>query len=69
MVEAIKPEFIIDDVGTRKAVIINWERFGELMKYVEELEDALELKKAIEEGGEFAELKDFLARMKAEGKI
>ena len=67
--EAIKPEFIIDDVGTRKAVIINWERFGELMKYVEELEDALELKKAIEEGGEFVELKDFLARMKAEGKI
>ncbi len=61
--------YIIDDAGKKKAVIIDLEEFNTLIDYMEEIEDALDLKRAIEEGGEFVELGEFVGRMKREGKL
>lgn len=55
--------------GKKKAVIIDLEEFGNLIDYMEEIEDALDLKRAMEEGGEFVELGEFIGRMKREGKL
>lgn len=61
--------YIVDDAGRKKAVIIDLEEFTRLVEYMEEIEDALDLKRAIEEGGEFVELGEFMERMKREGKL
>ena len=62
-------QYIIDDAGRRRAVIIELEEFYKLMEYIEEMEDALELRKAVEGGGEFVDLRDFMKRMQTEGKL
>jgi len=61
--------YIVDDTGKEKAVVIDLEEFNNLIDYMEEIEDALELKRAVEEGGEFVELGEFTGRMKREGKL
>jgi Phd_YefM. len=62
-------DYIIDHTGRKKAVVLDIEEFSKIMEHVEEMEDALELKNAIEQGGEFVELRAFLERMKQEGRI
>jgi len=61
--------YIVDNTGKKKAVIIDLEELGNLIDYMEEIEDALDLKRAMEEGGEFVELGEFIGRMKREGKL
>ena len=61
--------YVIDDTGKKKAVIIDLEEFNNLIDYMDEIEDALDLKRAMEEGGEFIELREFMGRMKREGKL
>lgn len=61
--------FVVNEKGERWAVILGIDEYRRLIDYLEELEDALELKRALEEGGEFVDLEDFVARMKAEGKL
>lgn len=61
--------YIVDNTGKKKAVIIDLEELGNLIDYMEEIEDALDLKRAMEEGGEFVELREFIGRMKREGKL
>lgn len=56
-------DYVVDDAGRKKAVIIDLEEFTELMEYVEEIEDALDLKKAVDQGKEFIELRDFVQQM------
>ncbi|MFW6118271.1 MAG: hypothetical protein ACOC6R_02120 [Chloroflexota bacterium] len=62
-------EYIIDDTGRKKAVVLDIEEFSKIMEYIEEMEDALDLKNAIEQGGEFVELRAFVERMRQAGKI
>ena len=62
-------DYIVDVTGRKKAVIIDLEEFGRLIEYVEEIEDALDLKRAVDEGKEFVELRDFMERMQREGKL
>ena len=61
--------YVIDDTGKKKAVIIDLEEFNNLIDYMDEIEDALDLKRAMEEGGELIELREFMGRMKREGKL
>jgi PHD/YefM family antitoxin component YafN of YafNO toxin-antitoxin module len=61
--------YIVDETGKKKAVIIDLEEFNNLIDYMEEIEDALDLKRAMEEAGEFTELGEFIGRMKREGKV
>ena len=61
--------YIVDDTGKKKAVIIDFDEFSSLMEYIEEIEDALALKRAIEQGKEFVELRDFMQRMRREEKL
>lgn len=62
-------DYIVDVTGRKKAVIIDLEEFGRLIEYVEEIEDALDLKRAVDEGKEFVELRDFMEGMQREGKL
>jgi len=61
--------YVVDGSGKKKAVIIDVEEFRKLLEYIEGIEDALDLKRAIEEGHEFVELRDFMDRMRREGKL
>lgn len=61
--------YIVDDTGKKKAVIIDFDEFSSLMEYIEEIEDALDLKRAMEQGKEFVELRDFTQRMRLEEKL
>lgn len=61
--------YIIDDMGNKKAIIIDIEEFNKLIEYLEEIEDALDLKKAIEEGNEFIEIREFLKELQQERKL
>ena len=57
-------DYVVDDAGRKKAVIIELEEFTEIMEYVEEIEDALDLKKAVDQGKEFIELRDFVQQIR-----
>ena len=61
--------YVVDGTGKKKAVIIDSDEFNKLVEYIEEIEDALDLKKAVEQGKEFVELRDFMQRMSQEGRL
>lgn len=62
-------QYVTDENGERKAVILDFDEFERLVAYIEEMEDALDLKRAIEAGGEFMELEDFRNELKRESRI
>lgn len=62
-------KYVVDETGRKKAVIIDLEEYNRLIEYLEDIEDALDLKDAISRGGEFVELREFKEQMKREGKI
>jgi PHD/YefM family antitoxin component YafN of YafNO toxin-antitoxin module len=61
--------FVVNERGEREAVVLSMEEYRKLMAYLEELEDSLELKRAMEEETEFVDYDEFVANMKAEGKL
>ncbi|MFP3880041.1 MAG: hypothetical protein ACLFVA_03710 [Dehalococcoidia bacterium] len=62
-------QYVTDENGERKAVILDFDEFERLVAYIEEMEDALDLKRAIEAGGEFMELEDFRNELRRESRI
>ena len=62
-------QYVTDENGKKTAVILDYSEFENLLMHIEEMEDALDLKDAVESGGEFVELKDFLSELKRENRI
>lgn len=48
--------YVIDDKGRKTAVVLNMKEFKKIRQRLEDLEDALELKKAVAEEHEFRDL-------------
>jgi PHD/YefM family antitoxin component YafN of YafNO toxin-antitoxin module len=57
MVE-LNPQYVIDDSGERKAVLLNISEYQQLIQRLEDLEDALELEEAIETEHDFTSYKE-----------
>jgi PHD/YefM family antitoxin component YafN of YafNO toxin-antitoxin module len=62
-------ELVIDEKGAPKAVILKLSEYEKLINLIEELEDSLDLKKAIETSTGFIEHKELLKILKNEGII
>lgn len=52
------PSALIDAKGRQSGVVLSLREYTRLLERLEELEDALELKQAQAQGGEFEELAD-----------
>jgi len=64
----VGPVKIIEESGERFAVIPE-KKFKEMMRLLEELQDSLEMKKAIQEGGEFMSLEELDEKLSKAGLV
>lgn len=60
----LKPGFVIDAHGKPEAVVLPLAAYRRLVRYLEDLEDTIDLKRAIHTGRGTVPLADFLARLK-----
>ena len=58
---------IIDKRGKPKGVILKISEYNKLLRLIEELEDALDLKNAVETASEFISHKELLEQLKEKG--
>ena len=59
----IKTEYVVDKRGAKRSVVLPIRQFYGLMEYLEELEDALDLKKAKASAKGFEELSSLRGRL------
>ena len=63
----VKEQYVVNKKGEGIAVMIDLKNYQKLLKYIENIEDALELKKAVKEEKEKGiTLKKFTQRMEQE---
>ena len=65
----LKEKFIVDEKGEKREVILSISDYKMLLQRLEDIEDALELKKAVEEDREFEDFDTFTKKLKAESKL
>ncbi|MFH0762579.1 MAG: hypothetical protein V1925_01670 [Candidatus Omnitrophota bacterium] len=65
----IQAEYLIDEKGTKKSVVLSIRDYMRLWEYLEEMEDALDLKKAKESTKGFIDLERLTSRLKKRGRI
>jgi len=58
-IEAVKPEFIINEKGTKKAVVLSLKEYQALIDILETLEDANDLLRAEREATDFIPYEKF----------
>lgn len=61
--------FVVNEHGNKEAILLSIDEYSKLIAYLEDLEDSLELKRAIEEDAEFTEYEEFVTTMKNQGKL
>ena len=65
----IQAEYVIDEKGHKKSVVLPIKNFEKLMGYLEDLEDAVDLKKAKQSAKSFVEFDQIVKRLKVQGRI
>lgn len=65
----IHTRYITNTKGKPLEVVLPAKEFRALLEYVEEIEDALELEKAIKEAEEFVPWEEFEKELRESGKI
>lgn len=65
----IQAEYLIDEKGTRKSVVLSIRDYMRLWEYLEDMEDALDLKKAKESTKGFIDFERLTSRLKKLGRI
>lgn len=65
----IQAEYLIDEKGTRKSVVLSIRDYMRLWEYLEDMEDALDLKKAKESAKGFIDFERLTSRLKKLGRI
>ncbi len=63
------PKYLVDKQGRKKAVLLNIGEYSRLLKRVEELEDALDLDKAVHGHHEFKEYGKIREELHTEGLL
>ncbi len=64
-----KQEFLVDKKGQPKAVVLSLPEYNRLLRFIENLEDSLDLKHAIETNSGFIPHDKLLSRLKKQKLI
>ena len=59
----LEKQFLVDEKGNSKAVILEISTYNKLLQLIEDLEDSLDLKHAIETSSEFVSHKQLLENL------
>ncbi len=65
----IQAEYLIDEKGQKKSVVLSIRDYIRLWEYLEDLEDAVALKKAKESAKSFVGFESLTRRLKKQGRI
>lgn len=65
----IQTEYLVDRKGHKKSVVMSVGDYLKLMDYLEDLEDAVDLKKARQSVGKFTEFDSLRDKYKKQGRI
>ena len=65
----IKPKYVVNEKGRKTATVLSMEDYRSLMQRLQDLEDALDLDRAVETATDFREYTEIQAEMKKEGKL
>jgi hypothetical protein len=62
-------KYLVDEKGRKKAVILNIKEYSRLLKRIEELEDTLDLDKAVRSGGKFRDYREIREQLIKEKRL
>ncbi|MBI4285480.1 MAG: hypothetical protein HY670_06225 [Chloroflexi bacterium] len=62
-------KYLIDEKGRKKAVLLDIQEYARLLGRLEELEDALDLDKAVRTAGEFWDYREIREELRKEGRL
>ena len=65
----IKPKYVVDEKGRKTATVLSMKDYRALMQWLQDLEDALDLDRAVETATSFREYAEIRAELKKEGKL
>ena len=65
----VQTEYLVDEKGVKKSVVLSIEDYIRLWEYLEGLEDALDLKRAKESARGFVDFEKLTNRLKKQGRI
>jgi len=65
----IQAEYLVDEKGQKKSVVISIRDYLRLWEYLEDLEDSVDLKKAKESAKGFIDFETLTRRLKRQGRI
>ena len=65
----IKPKYVVNEKGRKTATVLSMEDYRSLMQRLQDLEDALDLDRAVETATDFREYTEIRAELKKEGKL
>ncbi len=60
----IKPKYVVNEKGRKTATVLSMEDYRSLMQRLQDLEDALDLDRAVETATEFREYTEIRAELK-----
>lgn len=58
-IKTIKPKYLVDEKGNKKAVVLNFKEYENIMELIEDLEDANDILKAEREATSFIPYEKF----------
>ena len=65
----IQTEYLIDQKGKKKSVVLPIRNYVKLLEYLEDMEDALDIKKAKKNAKDFVDFEQFISKLKKQGRI
>lgn len=65
----IQTEYVIDRKGEKKSVVLSIKDYLKLIEYLEDLEDAVDLKKAKQYAKDFVDFEDIANKLKAKRQM
>lgn len=65
----IKPKYVVNEKGQKTATVLSMKDYRALMQRLQDLEDALDLDRAVETATSFREYAEIRAELQKEGKL
>ena len=65
----IHAEYLVDEKGQKKSVVLSIQEYVKILEYLEDLEDAVDLKKSKESAKKFIDFNSFTATLRKQGRV